>query len=307
MHADLLPSWTRGRRPGSAVTLLPGNEGIAREVAGRVGKLVDTVAGGGMAGAEEAVAELGTLLDRPTVAALGGIADALAAAGTAGALRRSLAAGLPEELAWPALESVYAQFAEDAGSEEADETLPGVAGVTSTWPVLTVFGRDRAVAVAPDGVRGSCRFTVPDGATMYAVHYVGGSFLVSWSLGSRSYCDTAVWAERPDEPFTPDELSGLVPFGGSLDGAYGFQFETADGGGGTAADVCCARAVRKASTRTSCSSATARGSGPTPCSGGGRGRWPIRSPGSRGARWRCRTSRAVPRAPTRRRSRPRPA
>ncbi|WCD84389.1 hypothetical protein KPP03845_100712 [Streptomyces xanthophaeus] len=248
VHADLMPQWPLEprRREGSAVTLLPGNEGIAREVAARVGKLVGTVAGGGMAGAEEAVAELETLLDRPTVTALGGIADALAEAGAAGALRRSLAAGLPEELAWPALESVYAEFAASAGAEaagaEADGPedagdagvgpLPGVSGVTSTWPVLTVFGRDRAVAVAPDGVRGSCRFTVPDGVTMFAVHYVGGSFLVSWTLTPSPYhCDTAMWADRPGETFAPDEAGGLVPFGGSLDGAYGFQFESADGKG----------------------------------------------------------------------------
>ncbi|MFG2977180.1 hypothetical protein ACGFYY_29860 [Streptomyces sp. NPDC048331] len=251
VHADLLPDhWSaRARLPGSAVTLLPGNEGIADEVAGRVGKLVDIVGGGGTAGAEEAVAELETLLDRPTVAALGGITEALAGAGAAGTLRRSLAAGLPEELAWPALESVYAGFAETAEAAEpvdpaADGTggidgarvavrppLPGVVGVTCTWPVLTVFGRDRAVAVAPDGERGSCRFTVPEDATLFAVHYVGGSFLVSWSLKQTAFCDTAVWADRPEEPFEPREVGGLVPFGGSLDGAYGFQFESADGGG----------------------------------------------------------------------------
>ncbi|MEU9192323.1 hypothetical protein [Streptomyces hundungensis] len=230
VHQGLLPNWSSAhRRPGSAVTLLPGNEGIAQGVAARVGKLVDTVAGGGMAGAEEAVAELETLLDRPTVGALGGIVDALADAGAAGALRRSLAAGLPEELAWPALESVYARFAAQAGPEEAGRALPGVAGVTSTWPVLTVFGSDRAVAVGPDGERGSCRFTVPSDATMFAVHYVGGSFLVSWTTRPNPYhCDTAFWADRPDRPFTPDETGGLVPFGGRLDGAYGFQFETAD-------------------------------------------------------------------------------
>ncbi|SPF00152.1 hypothetical protein [Streptomyces sp. MA5143a] len=238
VHAHLVPGRSPAgrRRAGSAVTLLPGVEGIAHEVAGRVGRLVDTVAGGGMAGAEEAVAELEVLLDRPTVAALDGISDALAGAGAAGALRRSLRAGLPEELAWPALESVYAEFDRDEprqGPEQAaGEALPGVLGVTATWPVLTVFGRDRAVAVAPDGVRGSCRFTVPDEATMFAVHYVGGSFLVSWTLARDPYhCDTAVWADRPHEPFAPDEVGGLVPFGGSLDGAYGFQFETADGGG----------------------------------------------------------------------------
>ncbi|MGZ9928679.1 hypothetical protein ACXNSR_02180 [Streptomyces sp. NC-S4] len=238
VHADLLPDhWAaRGRRTGSAVTLLPGNEGIAQEVAGRVGKLVAAVGGGGMAGAEEAAAELETLLDRPTVTALGGIVDALGGADVADTLRRSLAAGLPEELAWPALESVYAGFSESvrAGTPEgaADGALPGVAGVTCTWPVLTVFGRDRAVAVAPDGERGSCRFTVPEDATLFAVHYVGGSFLVSWTLEPNPYfCDTAVWADRPEEPFAPAELGGMVPFGGSLDGAYGFQFESADGGG----------------------------------------------------------------------------
>ncbi|MCX5230606.1 hypothetical protein [Streptomyces sp. NBC_00233] len=273
VHAGLKPQWygAPARKPGSAVTLLPGNEGIAHEVAVRVGKLVEAVGGGGMAGAEESVAELETLLDRPTVTALGGIGDALAGASAGGALRRSLVAGLPEELAWPALEAVYEEFAADAvaaadaagpaAEPEADGAaakdtaegvaatdtsagarlaadglgaagLPGVAGVTSTWPVLTVFGRDRAVAVAPDGVRGSCRFTVPEDATMFAVHYVGGSFLVSWTLKPSPFsCDTAVWADRPEEPFTPEQQGGLVPFGGSLDGAYGFQFETADGGG----------------------------------------------------------------------------
>ncbi|MEV7180243.1 hypothetical protein [Kitasatospora sp. NPDC093679] len=239
VHAGLLPQWgpSRARRAGTAVTLLPGNDGIAQAVAARVGRLVDTVAGGGMAGAEEAVAELATLLDRPTVTALGGIADALAAAGAAGSLHRSLRAGLPEELAWPALESAYAELAADAAdaaadsraAEDEDGPLPGVSGVTSTWPVLTVFGRTRAVAVAPDGVRASCRFTVPDDATTFAVHYVGGSFLVSWTAKDRPH--TAVWADRPDEPFTPDDTGGLVPYDGSLDGAFGFQFETADGGG----------------------------------------------------------------------------
>ncbi|MFD0526485.1 hypothetical protein ACFQ1I_03140 [Kitasatospora arboriphila] len=46
VHAGLLPQWgpSRARRAGTAVTLLPGNDGIAQAVAGRVGRLVDTVA-----------------------------------------------------------------------------------------------------------------------------------------------------------------------------------------------------------------------------------------------------------------------
>ncbi|MFD3943342.1 hypothetical protein [Streptomyces sp. NPDC058579] len=235
VHATLLPEgfMDRRRRPGTAVTLLPGNKGIARQVAARVDKLVATVAAGGMAGAEEALTELELLLDGPTVEALDGIADALAGTDTAGTLRRSLTAGLPEELAWPALEKIYEDFAKEATEAEAgDGPLPGVSGVTSTWPVLTVFGRHRAVAVAPDRVRASCRYTIPDDATMFAVHYVGGSFLVSWTAKPNPYrCDTAIWSDHPDDPFTPDEVGGLVPYGGSLNGAYGFQFETADDGG----------------------------------------------------------------------------
>ncbi|MEU9702236.1 hypothetical protein [Streptomyces sp. NPDC047981] len=237
VHATLLPegSLHRRRKPGTAVTLLPGNEGIARLVSARVDKLLATVAAGGMAGAEEALAELELLLDGPTVDALDGVADALAGAGPAGTLHRSLAAGLPEELAWPALERVYEDFAKEAAEAsvtEGEGPLPGVSGVTSTWPVLTVFGRHRAVAVAPDGVRASCRYTIPDDATMFAAHYAGGSFLVSWTAKPNpNHCDTAFWADHPDDPFTPDEVGGLVPFGGSLDGAYGFQFETQDGSG----------------------------------------------------------------------------
>ncbi|MFE2411402.1 hypothetical protein ACFXDE_23945 [Kitasatospora sp. NPDC059408] len=230
VHAGLLPHHgSARRRAGTAITLLPGNEGIAQEVAARVARLLDTVAGGGMAGAEEAVTELETVLDRPTVTALAGLTDALAEAGTAGALRRSLAAGLPEELAWPALESVRAEF--EAQADGADGPT-GIEGITCTWPVLTVFNRERAVAVDPDGIRATCRFTVPDDATLFAAHYAGGSFLISWTLKPSPYhCDTAVWADRPDTPFTPGEVRGLVPYGGSLDGAYGFQFETADGTG----------------------------------------------------------------------------
>ncbi|MEV7028372.1 hypothetical protein AB0O00_40435, partial [Kitasatospora sp. NPDC093558] len=118
------------------------------------------------------------------------------------------------------------------GSGPTGSGPAGIEGITCTWPVLTVFNRERAVAVDPDGIRATCRFTVPDDATLFAAHYAGGSFLISWTCEpSPYYCDTAVWADRPDTPFTPTRLKGLVPYGGSLDGAYGFQFETADGTG----------------------------------------------------------------------------
>ncbi|MEU6313098.1 hypothetical protein [Streptomyces sp. NPDC047014] len=214
LHAGL-----RGR--GTAITRLPENPGIAAEVHSRVESLLGALAGGGLAAADEAVEELAGLLDRPTATALDGIDEALAAVDPAGPLARALRAGLPEELGWPALEEAVAALA----PEEA-------AGVTCTWPVLTVYGRAKAVAVAPGSVRATAEFALPEDAVRHAVHYVGGRFLVSWSTGpGRAFGGHAFWSDRPEEVFVPDESYGLRPYGGSIQGGLGYQFETADGGG----------------------------------------------------------------------------
>ncbi|MFI2205056.1 hypothetical protein ACH47Z_30570 [Streptomyces sp. NPDC020192] len=209
------------RGAGTAITRLPENAGIAGEVHTRVEALLGALRGGGLAAADEAVTELGTLLDRPTATALDGIEEALAALDLTGPLARALHAGLPEELGWPALEAALAGF-------DPADTLH----VTCTWPVLTVFGADRAVAVDHAGTRASCTFRVPDEATAHAVHHVGGHFLVSWRTDARhSGSDRAFWTDRPDEVFTPEDTFGLRPYGGHIQGGFGYQFETPDRGG----------------------------------------------------------------------------
>ncbi|MEU6669661.1 hypothetical protein [Streptomyces sp. NPDC046727] len=209
------------RGAGTAITRLPENAGIAAEVHTRIEGLLGALRGGGLAAADEAVTELAGLLDRPTAVALDGIEEALAALDLTGPLARALHAGLPEELGWPALEAAVAGF-------DPADTLR----VTCTWPVLTVFGKDRAVAVDPVGTRATCTFRVPDEATSHAVHYAGGQFLVSWRTGDRySAADQAFWADRPHEVFTPQERFGLRPYDGLIQGAFGFQFETPDRGG----------------------------------------------------------------------------
>ncbi|MFJ3925339.1 hypothetical protein [Streptomyces sp. NPDC090022] len=221
VHAGLRDHVSRVRRPGSAISLLPGNTGIEAGVHTRIGALLDTLAGGGLRAAEEATEELFTLLDRPTARALDGIEEALAGLDLVGPLARALRGGLPEELGWPALDEAVAGFGP-----------AGVSGVTCTWPVLTVFGTDRAVAVGPEGRRAECSFTVPDDTTMHTVHYAGGAFLVGFTRAADPHsCDSAFWAHAPHEVFTPQDTSGLVPYGGIIDGALGFQFESADGGG----------------------------------------------------------------------------
>ncbi|MFE0171691.1 hypothetical protein ACFWZ2_05190 [Streptomyces sp. NPDC059002] len=208
-------------RRGTALALLPDNAGIGAEVHERIERLLKELRGGGVAGADEALQELGSLLDRPTVAALGGLAEALAELDLVGPLGRALRGGLVEEFGWPALEEALAEFPEgDALS------------VTCTWPVLTVYSRGRAIAVDHERRRAVCEFGIPDDATMHTVHYAGGRFLVGWSVKDvMPLVSQAFWSDRPDDVFRPEDPLGMVPFGGSIDGALGFQFESADGQG----------------------------------------------------------------------------
>ncbi|MFK0013458.1 hypothetical protein [Streptomyces sp. NPDC091027] len=209
------------RGGGTAITRLPENPGIAAEVYGRVESLLAALAGGGLAAADEAVEELAGLLDRPTATALDGIDEALAALDPAGPLTRALRSGLPEELGWPALEEALASLAPEE-----------VVGVTCTWPVLTVYGRSKAVAVAPGAVRAAAGFVLPPDTVHHTVHYAGGQFLVSWSTDpDHAFGTRAFWSGRPEEVFTPARSYGLRPYGGSIQGGLGYQFESGDGGG----------------------------------------------------------------------------
>ncbi|WP_326766836.1 hypothetical protein OG978_21885 [Streptomyces sp. NBC_01591] len=206
---------------GSAISRLPHNPGIAAEVHGRIEKLLDSLRGGGLAAADEAVDELHGLLDRPTAIVLDGIEEALDAVDLTGPLARALRAGLPEELGWTALEEALAEF-------RPDETVY----TTCTWPVLTVYGETRAFAVDHAGRRGEHTLELPEGAAHPTVHWVGGQFLVAWTgSGDENGISTAYWSDSPADTFEPEQSYGLRPYGGSIQGGLGYQFQTPDGGG----------------------------------------------------------------------------
>jgi len=209
------------RAGGTAITRLVGTPQIADSVRERVTGLLDQVAGGGLGEADEAVAALDGLLDTPTAAALDGIDEALAALDLTGPLQRTLRAGLPDELGWPALDEAVAELTEGGADIE---------GVTATWPVLTVFTADRAIAVDHDGRRAECAFTVPADAAMRVVFYAGGDFLVGWGKETE-HADQAYWASDPETVFTPDDPHGLAPLSPRYRLTLGYQCETADGGG----------------------------------------------------------------------------
>ncbi|MFJ8076247.1 hypothetical protein ACIQ7Q_20415 [Streptomyces sp. NPDC096176] len=206
---------------GTAISRLQGNPGITAEVHTRVEKLIGALRGGGLAAADEAVDELHDLLDRPTAIALDGIEEALDTLDLTGPLVRALRAGLPEELGWPALEEALAEF-------RPDETVH----VTCTWPVLTVYGDARAIAVDHAGRRGDHSLELPDSGRGHTVHWVGGQFLVAWTEdGEGNWNGSAYWSDRPGEIFAPEETYGLRPYGGSIQGGLGYQFATFDGEG----------------------------------------------------------------------------
>ncbi|WP_051807783.1 hypothetical protein [Streptomyces sp. NRRL F-2664] len=220
VHAGLR-TWGGAAISGTAISRLPHNPGITAEVHARVEKLLDALRGGGLAAADEAVDELHGLLDRPTAIALDGIEEALDALDLTGPLARSLRAGLPEELGWPALDQALAAFRPD-----------GTVHVTCTWPVLTVYGETRALAVDHAGLRADHTLELPDGARGHTVHWVGGQFLVAWNEQHQGNPGTtAYWSDHPGERFEPEETYGLRPYGGSIQGGLGYQFETPDGGG----------------------------------------------------------------------------
>ncbi|WP_017557070.1 hypothetical protein [Nocardiopsis baichengensis] len=209
---------------GTAITRLPDAPGVEAHVRARVTDLIGRAAEGPLGSAHQAVQELDGLLDGPTATALDGVEEHLSSLDLAAPLARTLRAGIPAELRWPALEEAL-----------ADPVLGGgtVKGATATWPVLTVFTRSGAVAVDHRGRRGACAFSLPEGAHRISVHYSGGDFLVGWALstdgadGPVAY--QAFWASAPDTVFTPDRTHSMTPCRDWLQGAYGFQFE-AEGG-----------------------------------------------------------------------------
>ncbi|RAY12538.1 hypothetical protein DPM19_24550 [Actinomadura craniellae] len=207
---------------GTAITHLADTPQIADSVRERVTHLIGHVAGGALGAAERAVDALDGLLDTPTALALDGIDEALDPLDLTGPLLRTLRAGLPDELGWPAL---------DEAAAELTATGADIEGVTSTWPVLTLFSTDRAIAVDHRGRRGECAFSVPEDAAMRVVFHVGGDFLVGWSGKDQSRADQAYWASAPQAVFASDDLWGMSPASGRYRAFLGHQPETADGGG----------------------------------------------------------------------------
>ncbi|KAF0845404.1 hypothetical protein FNL39_1075 [Nocardia caishijiensis] len=209
VHAD-------SRTTSSAIVRLPDNPGIERSVFARIVALVERVASGGLLDAERALAELDELLDLPTVQALDGIEEALAVLDGVGPLLRTLRAGVPSELHWPAWEAAIG----DLGSAR---------GVTATWPMLTLYNRKRAVVIGPHTTVAETELTIPAGTHLRVVFYAGGDFLVGYSDTKVSYPKRAFWTSALHEEFEPTDWYGMTACRSREYDGLGYHFATHDG------------------------------------------------------------------------------
>ncbi|MDF5755874.1 hypothetical protein [Spongiactinospora sp. TRM90649] len=133
------------------------------------------IAAGGLADAREAVHRLESgLRGAPGETAMpSGTGEAIERADLAGPLRRTLRAGILDELGWDDLDAA------------ADELGPD-AEITTSWPVITLYTRRRAIAVGPSGRVAEHEPRLPGTAESCTVVYSAGAFLVVWDDDGRT-------------------------------------------------------------------------------------------------------------------------
>ncbi|GAA4915063.1 hypothetical protein LX16_4243 [Stackebrandtia albiflava] len=85
-------------------------------------------------------------------------------------LRRSLRAGTPAELGWPAF-------------DEAVSELGGRVEMIPSWPILTVYNGVKAIAVGPEGRVAEHALQTSAGPDRTVVAYADGAFIVAWKAG----------------------------------------------------------------------------------------------------------------------------
>lgn len=175
---------------------------------------------------EQVLAHLDLRLTHFVMDTLDGLPKALEGLDLAEPLARTLRFGVPAEYTWPAFEEAVAEVGTRPG---------GVLGMTSTWPVLTVYGRDTAVAVDHRGRRDSRTFGLAEEAAKHAVHYVGGDFLVSWvhrddAHRRGSEPARAFWCSSPDDVFDAGTDPGLFYSGTAHRYDLGLTLQSPDGG-----------------------------------------------------------------------------
>ncbi|MFI6290689.1 hypothetical protein ACIBEJ_03850 [Nonomuraea sp. NPDC050790] len=165
---------------------------------------------GGLLDARSALDDLEKALTGPVLAAFDGLREAVEGIDFAVPLRRTVRAGVYDELGWDAYDAAL----EELGDE---------ARITASWPVLTVFTAAKAIALGPGGRVAEHDLRVPAGSSHLEVLYAGGAFRVAWGTHeSRSF----YWSSAPAEIHQKDGWYYHHEHRGGL----GYTFLTPSGG-----------------------------------------------------------------------------
>ncbi|WP_052411183.1 hypothetical protein [Streptomyces sp. NRRL S-118] len=135
--------------------------------------------------------------------------ERIAAVTPADALRRTLRAGILDELGWPALEETLPKLGKvDAQVAGRGRRRPFLAEqwyrTADAWPALVVRNGNEVAAIGPDAALDVRTLTLPVARTNHwdqpTVRFVDGQWLVANGHGNER---RAVWSGRPADPFTP--------------------------------------------------------------------------------------------------------
>ncbi|MFI1408618.1 hypothetical protein ACH4Y0_01570 [Streptomyces sp. NPDC020707] len=112
-------------------------------------------------------------------------------------LGRTLRAGIPDELGWPALDEALRLMDSETGRHRDDHLR-----LTEAWPALILSRGHKAVVVGPDEVLLDHDLRLPvelDRWTYPRFRYTDGELLVTWRQENKQF---GYWSARPSEVFT---------------------------------------------------------------------------------------------------------
>ncbi|MFF8973448.1 hypothetical protein [Streptomyces sp. NPDC014995] len=111
-------------------------------------------------------------------------------------LGRTLRAGIPDELGWPALDEALRRL--DAETRrDRDDTL----SVAEAWPALILARRHKAIVVGPQEILLEHELRLPDGLDRWqrpSFRYTDGELLVMWRQDGKQF---GYWSARPSDVF----------------------------------------------------------------------------------------------------------
>lgn len=134
-----------------------------------------------------------TIADRISPAAVAKVA----AHEVAPLLGRTLRAGIPDELGWPALEEALGRLDAETRRDRDDNLR-----VEEAWPALILARKHKVIVVGPEGILLEHDLRLPDGLDRWqrpSFRFTDGELLVTWRDGSKQL---GYWSARPADTFS---------------------------------------------------------------------------------------------------------